>query len=90
MKATNAVPTSALDNRLNLSNDEINEYFASNFTRDGSVFPVPTLNENGFKFSSVDENDVILAISSIKYDAIGLDDVPIKFIRLILPQILPK
>lgn len=74
---------------LNSSN-EINNHFSSNFTQENS--PPCTLlpNLNGFKFSCISDAEVILALSTVKSDAVGLDEIPLKFIKLILPLILDK
>lgn len=81
----NSQPTVNFDN----SNNEINEYFSSNFTTDGELPPIPSENEHGFKFTEIDDNDIIIAINSIKSNAVGLDEIPLRFIKLLFPEICP-
>uniref|UniRef100_T1DE06 Putative outcast ele5 orf1-h 1e-40-j 4 n=1 Tax=Psorophora albipes TaxID=869069 RepID=T1DE06_9DIPT len=77
------------NNKFNNNSDEINNYFASNFTPDTENPSIPSENEYGLKFATINENDVILAIKSIKSNAVGLDEIPLSFIKLLLPSILP-
>lgn len=44
---------------------------------------------NKFSFQNVNPNEVELAIASIKSDAVGLDGISLRFIKLILPHVLP-
>lgn len=69
------------------SHDEINEYFSSNFTIDHELPPIPLENEHGFQFSPISDNDIIIAVNSIKSNAVGLDEIPLKFIKLLFPNI---
>lgn len=80
------------DKTVQFSNtpDEINEYFGSNFTSNDAHLPLMPPAESGFNFSYVNQNDVILAISSINSNAIGLDGLPIRFIKHILPLIISE
>lgn len=43
--------------------------------------------ESGFSFRNVAEDELWKAIFSIKSNAVGLDDIPLKFIKLILPAV---
>jgi retron-type reverse transcriptase len=70
------------------------DQFNSNFV--GSVTgPQPSIifnhNESfdGFSFSLVEEDMVFGAVMSVKSDAVGDDGLPLKFIKLILPDLLP-
>jgi len=60
---------------------------------DSEQFEVPDasvdLNSGGFSFENVTESDVVLACSEIHSNAIGLDGIPIKFIKIVLSFILP-
>jgi hypothetical protein len=42
-----------------------------------------------FVFSNVNSRDVFIAINRIGLNAIGLDGVPLRFIKIFLPSILP-
>lgn len=42
-----------------------------------------------FSFDCVQPADVVLAISRVKSNSVGVDGLPIRFIRLLLPVILP-
>ncbi len=44
----------------------------------------------GFNFSKVEKIDVEFAFSKITSNAIGLDDLPLKFLRLLLPHIVAQ
>lgn len=77
-------------NQFNNTVDEINASFGSNFTNDTFSLPVPPLNENGFSFSNVTEAQIYLAMNSIKSDAIGLDNIPLRFLKLIFPLLASK
>lgn len=70
------------------TNDEINDYFGKHFTRETSLPSVPPLNTNGFDFSPCSEQDISAAIFSISSNAIGLDGIPLRFIKIILPMII--
>jgi Reverse transcriptase (RNA-dependent DNA polymerase) len=43
---------------------------------------------NDFSFSNTHDLEVFNAMNQIKSNAIGMEEIPIKFVRLILPQIL--
>lgn len=68
--------------------DEINNFFSSNFTVDQYLPSIVLPNENGFKFTLTNEYEVSKAINSIKSNAIGLDGIPPKFVKLVLPYII--
>lgn len=42
-----------------------------------------------FAFRNVTHDEVALAVMSVKSNAVGLDKIPLKFIKLLLPVILP-
>lgn len=67
--------------------DEINYFFASHFSEPSSTYPFPAANPHGLKFAPLSEHEIIMAIHSIKSNAVGFDDIPLKFIKLILPHI---
>lgn len=46
-------------------------------------------NSDSFSFSPITEYDLFIAVNSIKSNAVGYDNIPIKFIKLILPLISP-
>lgn len=74
--------------KFNNSSDEINTYFGGNFTRDPMLSSIPPLNSQGFAFSPCTELEVFNAISSISSNAVGMDGLPLRFIKLILPSVI--
>lgn len=72
------------------SPDQINQHFCSNFTASNSVSNQRNIDNNltPFQFNNVEEYHIVNAIYEIKSNAIGLDSIPIKFIKLILPLII--
>lgn len=65
-----------------------------------SFFPAPTLlnqqiggiasrSASPFGFHRVTTSDVIFAVSSLKSNAIGLDGISLRFLKIILPHIIP-
>ena len=45
--------------------------------------------DNGFSFHNVSAYDVLTAINSLKSYSLGLDGLPLKFVKLIIPYIIP-
>lgn len=66
----------------------INDYFSSNYTTcDHQSFSIsPT---ESFGFRPVYNYEIINAVFSIKSNAVGLDNIPFKFIKAVLPLLLP-
>lgn len=89
IKNLNITKPSDCSNKFDNNNDEINDYFCSNFTSDEELLPVPPSNEYGFKFSEILHDDIIIAINSIKSNAVGLDEIPLRFVKLLFPSICP-
>lgn len=86
---------SVVEKRDNVSSfdascDQINDYFCANFTNDSSLIPAFPSNEEGFSFSPTNDLETSIAIHSIKSDAIGLDNLPLKFLKHILPFIIQQ
>lgn len=77
--------------------DSLNKIFTVTSVPDVSVrsdYILNTVNANisttnSFEFSCVSEYDVMSCIKSIKSNAIGFDDMDPRFVRIILPLILP-
>lgn len=82
--------------------DELNKHFVrratySDFPRlinvsSNPVLPLPRLPRlpNGsFSFHNVMSAEVVKAVNSIRSNSVGLDSIPISFIKLLLPFILP-
>ena len=44
---------------------------------------------SGFSFHCVGDVDVLCAISSLKSDSIGFDSIPLRFLKMLLPCVLP-
>lgn len=70
--------------------NEINEFFGENFTEVTEYPSIPPANADGFHFRVCDESDVVIALSSITSNAVGLDGIPLKFIKLILPSVITQ
>lgn len=71
------------------NSDEMNTYFASNFSQPENPQSVTTAEiNNSFSFNLVNEYDVINSLYEIRSNATGLDEIPIKFIKLALPIFL--
>lgn len=72
--------------------ETLNDFFLS--TQNASLAPNKisfcAMNPStGFSFQNVSSSDVEIAICSLKSNAIGLDEIPHKFIKLVLPTLLP-
>jgi hypothetical protein len=82
-----------IDNKIttlpSFSPDEFNKYFESNFYRDTSSSFDLEDRTDGFSFRSVDVEEIDLAFRNIHSNAIGLDGIPIKFVQMLLPVIMP-
>ena len=75
-----------------LSPECLNKYFVDSVKSDFSSNDIPTLfNElgSGFSFNNVSSFEVLNALNGIKSFAMGLDTISLRFINLILPQLLP-
>lgn len=81
--------------RANFTADEFNVHVtASNNTNRTSSINTTTANRNNLTsstsaFRNVTHQEVAIATLSIKSNAVGLDKIPLKFIRLMLPVVLP-
>jgi hypothetical protein len=42
-----------------------------------------------FSFATVSESEICDAVTSIRSDAAGVDEIPLSFIKLLLPVVLP-
>lgn len=74
----------------NFTSDELNSYFITASSSSFNCnFDIQTNNNDGFSFSNVHPNEVLIAITNIKSNAVGIDEIPVKFIKLLLPYILP-
>lgn len=74
-----------------ISPDEFNLNFAKHTQKQNLKIPsyASAQPEDDFVFSNVDEDIVLRAVQSIKSNAVGADQIPIKFIKLLIPVILP-
>lgn len=78
-------------NRLQADSDTLNQHFLGS-----SIIPInpssSTLREfidDAFSLSNVDLNTTYRALIGIKSNAIGTDNIPPRFLKLILPHLLP-
>jgi len=79
--------------------DEFNAHFVgrdtySEFPRVVNLGVVPVLNSaerpnSSFSFRGITAPEVVKAISSVKSKSVGTDSIPIGFIRMLLPFVLP-
>jgi hypothetical protein len=79
-----------IDNNIVFAPDELNFFFTSplaNQSGDSNALQRRQLTSD-FSFANTDDLEVFNAINQIKSNAIGMDEIPMKFIRLILPQTL--
>jgi hypothetical protein len=84
------------ENKLNsgpimFSPDELNTFYSSDVVGDlpnSNTVLSPSNQSDHFIFRSVSFCDVKKAIGSVKSNAVGLDGIPLKFIKLILPGII--
>lgn len=75
---------------VNFSSEEINARFMTNYTP-----PCRSATDNmrnyewgSFRFHEVNEFEVINAIHEIKSNAVGLDEIPLKFLKIVLPLLI--
>ncbi|XP_055628243.1 uncharacterized protein LOC129769796 [Toxorhynchites rutilus septentrionalis] len=72
--------------------DEINHSFCRNFTDNHTI--IHNSNEStyvereSFYFDSINQEDVIYAMNAIKSNALGLDMLPLKFLKVICPILI--
>lgn len=83
LKRLNVTGSSNSSAKFHHSKDEINTFFGENFTRDSTHPSIPPSNSSGFTFTPCSELEVANSIFSISSDAIGLDGIPLKFIKII-------
>lgn len=81
---------------FNFDVNDLNTYFSSNshvtVSNNAALIPSHNSPDNGFgyfSFMNIFYDDVLKAISSVKSNAIGLDGISLKFLKLIIPTILP-
>lgn len=72
------------------SGDDLNQQFYSNFSKNLKFAPIDdfySCNNDDFSFKNITEGELVLAISNVKSNTIGLDNINFVFIKLILPLI---
>lgn len=85
--------SSSVKQTCTLNADNLNDYFLSSdhFSSNSStVFnenPIPD-RQISFDFHNLSELDVVKSINSIKSNALGIDSISLKFIKIILPYII--
>lgn len=72
--------------------DTINQFFSESFSNgDTGFMPHPEVPQwSTFRFHTVDEAQVINSIWDIKSDAVGLDNIPLRFIKMCLPYLISQ
>jgi hypothetical protein len=69
------------------SPDDFNDSFSSGFSTNADFTVTP--NFDGFSFVNIVEEDIIRAFDSVRSNAVGLDGISIKCLRILLPAIVP-
>ncbi|XP_075150490.1 uncharacterized protein LOC142224592 [Haematobia irritans] len=72
--------------------DSVNETFSTFpiFSADQSYYDTPnTPIESSFNFECVSRFDVIRSFLSVKSNAVGADNIDLRFIRILLPELIP-
>ena len=75
---------------VNLDPNEVSDYFQSCQSSEKQQFVVETKYKeraNSLHFANITFNELYLAFSKIKSNAIGPDGIPIKFLKILLPYI---
>lgn len=72
-------------NNCSATSNEINNYFSSNFISDNQPMHTYSTNADGFVFHEIENFEIVNAVFDIKSNAVGLDNISIKFIKIILP-----
>lgn len=79
-------PSSA---EIDFSADEINKSFHQHFSSPSEdIAGGHSVAHNGFTFQNINDYDTINAIFEVNSNAVGLDELPIRFIKFILPLLL--
>jgi hypothetical protein len=73
---------------LNICLNRLNSFFASNSSHRPLVCPPRLVSNSGFTFNTVSPSDVFKVIFEIKSNAVGLDEIPIKFLRILINPLL--
>lgn len=74
---------------ITVTPNEINESFLRNYKDNTTSCGSQTnFQWNSFNFRIVDEAEVINALFEVKSNAVGLDELPLKFLKIILPLII--
>lgn len=71
------------------SAEEVNNYFASNYSECVPCNIQYSHLQNCFQFQQINAYEIVTAINSIKSNAAGLDNLPIIFIKIIFPFLMP-
>lgn len=75
-------------NSLGLSVEDFADYFSDVSAPSVAVPPIPDQQDvDGFSFRHIDTAECLEAFSGIKSNAVGLDGISIKFLRILLPFI---
>lgn len=79
------------NDKPNYTVDEFNEYFGSvqNNNFDFTSNDVFSNDNDVFSFQSADISEVVASVKRIKSNSTGLDDISIKFVKMILLEIAP-
>lgn len=71
------------------SAEEVNNYFASNYSERRSSSIHYSHSTDSFHFRQIHSYEIVDAVYSIKSNAAGLDNLPISFLKVVLPFLLP-
>lgn len=86
------ISRSRTSTQIPFSPSQLNDYFCKNFclrqdSFDENVFSHVDYNTDDFYFRNIDIKELWLSISSLKSSSVGIDNVSIRFIKLIFPII---
>lgn len=83
----------SVDKDIIFSADELSEYYASLGAQSSQINDIsdygPQPAGETFSFQNVTDEEVVKAVSGVKSNAIGLDGISLKFLKLLLPAITP-
>lgn len=77
----------------NFDPDDINREFCANFTNDQTnIQPTITSHEShySFAFNQIQSWEIVNAVWETKSNAMGLDGIPIKYLKIILPLVIEQ
>ena len=70
--------------------NDVNCHFSRNFSTNALSAPEENNHActSSFRFNELEDCHIVNAIHDVKSNAVGLDEIPLKFIKMILPLVL--